>query len=276
MFTFNCKGRLLVIDKPIVMGIINVTPDSFYEGSRADSTTAVLQKAEKMLAEGASILDIGGQSTRPGSQDIGIDEEMNRVVPAIEAVAKKFPDSYIAVDTYHAEVAIAAVNAGAVIVNDISSGTLDNKMITTVAALQVPYIAMHIKGTPATMQQHTVYDDMLLDILEFFIQKTNECSNAGIKDVIIDPGFGFAKNVDQNFTLLKNLGLFKILQRPILAGLSRKATIYKTLDITANEALNGTTVLNTIALQNGANILRVHDVKEAMETIKLMQMYKYV
>ena len=273
MFTFNCKGRLLVIDKPIVMGIINVTPDSFYEGSRADSATAVLQKAEKMLAEGASILDIGGQSTRPGSQDIGIEEEMKRVVPAIEAVAQKFPDSYIAVDTYHAEVAIAAVNAGAVIVNDISSGTLDSKMIATVAALQVPYIAMHIKGTPATMQQHTVYDDMLLDILEFFIQKTNECSNAGIKDVIIDPGFGFAKNVEQNFTLLKNIGLFKILQRPILAGLSRKATIYKTLDITAEESLNGTTVLNTIALQNGANILRVHDVKEAMETIKLMQMF---
>lgn len=273
MFTFNCKGRLLVIDKPIVMGIINVTPDSFYEGSRANSITTVLQQAEKMIADGATILDIGGQSTRPESHDIGIEEETARVVPAIKAIADKFPNSFISIDTYHGAVAEAAVKAGAVIVNDISSGTLDAAMITTVAALQVPYIAMHIKDTPATMQHQTGYDDMLLDILEFFIQKTNECCKAGITDIILDPGFGFAKNVNQNFTLLKNISIFKILQRPILVGLSRKATIYKTLNTTPEAALNGTTVLNTIALQNGANILRVHDVKEAVETISLWEKY---
>ena len=273
MFTFNCKGRLLVIDKPIVMGIINVTPDSFYEGSRANSITTVLQQAEKMIADGATILDIGGQSTRPESHDIGIEEETARVVPAIKAIADKFPNSFISIDTYHGAVAEAAVKAGAVIVNDISSGTLDAAMITTVAALQVPYIAMHIKDTPATMQHQTGYDDMLLDILEFFIQKTNECCKAGITDIILDPGFGFAKNVNQNFTLLKNISIFKILQRPILVGLSRKATIYKTHNTTPEAALNGTTVLNTIALQNGANILRVHDVKEAVETISLWEKY---
>lgn len=273
MFTFNCKGRLLVIDKPIVMGIINVTPDSFYEGSRANSITTVLQQAEKMIADGATILDIGGQSTRPESHDIGIEEETARVVPAIKAIADKFPNSFISIDTYHGAVAEAAVKAGAVIVNDISSGTLDAAMITTVAALQVPYIAMHIKGTPSTMQHQTGYDDMLLDILEFFIQKTNECCKAGITDLILDPGFGFAKNVNQNFTLLKNISIFKILQRPVMAGLSRKATIYKTLNTTPEAALNGTTVLNTIALQNGANILRVHDVKEAVETISLWEKY---
>ena len=207
------------------------------------------------------------------SHDIGIEEETARVVPAIKAIADKFPNSFISIDTYHGAVAEAAVKAGAVIVNDISSGTLDAAMITTVAALQVPYIAMHIKDTPATMQHQTGYDDMLLHILEFFIQKTNECCKAGITDIILDPGFGFAKNVEQNFTLLKNISIFKILQRPIVAGLSRKATIYKTLNTTPEAALNGTTVLNTIALQNGVNILRVHDVKEAVETISLWEKY---
>lgn len=273
MFTFNCKGRILTISKPIVMGIINVSPESFYEQSTANTTAAVLLQAEKMLNEGAAILDIGGQSTKPGSENIGPEVEMARVIPAIEAIAKQFPESFISIDTYHAEVAAAAVKAGAVMVNDISAGTLDSNMIGTVASLNVPYVVMHSKGTPATMQQHTNYEDMLLEILEFFILKTNECSKAGIKDVIIDPGFGFAKNIEQNFTLLKNMSIFKILHKPLLAGLSRKSTIYKTLGISPEEALNGTTVLNTIAIQNGANILRVHDVKEAVETINLLHKY---
>ena len=276
MFTFNCKGRILTVSKPIVMGIINVSPESFYEQSTANTTAAVLLQAEKMLNEGAAILDIGGQSTKPGSENIGPEVEMARVIPAIEAIAKQFPESFISIDTYHAEVAAAAVKAGAVMVNDISAGTLDSNMIGTVASLNVPYVVMHSKGTPATMQQHTNYEDMLLEILEFFIQKTNECSKAGIKDVIIDPGFGFAKNIEQNFTLLKNISIFKILQKPLLAGLSRKSTIYKTLGISPEEALNGTTVLNTIAIQNGANILRVHDVKEAIETIDLLHKYNNV
>ena len=273
MFTFNCKGRILTISKPIVMGIINVSPESFYEQSTANTKAAVLLQAEKMLNEGAAILDIGGQSTKPGSENIGPEVEMARVIPAIEAIAKHFPESFISIDTYHAEVAAAAVKTGAVMVNDISAGTLDSNMIGTVASLNVPYVVMHSKGTPATMQQHTNYEDMLLEILEFFILKTNECSKAGIKDVIIDPGFGFAKNIEQNFTLLKNISIFKILQKPLLSGLSRKSTIYKTLGISPEEALNGTTVLNTIAIQNGANILRVHDVKEAVETIDLLHKY---
>ena len=276
MFTFNCKGRILTISKPIVMGIINVSPESFYEQSTANTTAAVLLQAEKMLNEGAAILDIGGQSTKPGSENIGPGVEMARVIPAIEAIAKHFPESFISIDTYHAEVAAAAVKTGAVMVNDISAGTLDSNMIGTVASLNVPYVVMHSKGTPATMQQHTNYEDMLLEIMEFFIKKTNECSKAGIKDVIIDPGFGFAKNIEQNFTLLKNISIFKILQKPLLSGLSRKSTIYKTLGISPEEALNGTTVLNTIAIQNGANILRVHDVKEAVETINLLHKYNNV
>lgn len=270
MFTLNCKGRLLIIDEPIVMGIINVTSDSFYSGSRKTLLNDVLQQAEKMLHDGAAILDIGGQSTRPGSDEIGIEEELQRIIPAIEAITKRFPESFISVDTFFAKVAAEAVNAGACIVNDISSGTLDAEMIKTVAQLQVPYIAMHIKGTPKTMQQHANYEDVTLEVLDFFIKKTEECRLAGINDIIVDVGFGFAKTIAHNFTLLKNLSLFKILQKPLLTGLSRKATIYKTLGTTPEEALNGTTVLNTIALTKGANILRVHDVKEAVEAIKLV------
>ncbi|HEX8460774.1 MAG TPA: dihydropteroate synthase [Segetibacter sp.] len=274
MFTLNCKGRLLVIDQPIVMGIINITPDSFYKGSRTESTDDILRLAEKMLKEGATILDIGGQSTRPGSKDLPIDEELTRVLPAIEAIVKRFPDSFLSIDTYHAAVAKQAVAAGATTVNDISSGILDQAMISTVASLNVPYISMHMKGTPETMQQLAGYENVTLEVLDFFIQKTEECRQAGIKDVIIDPGFGFAKNIEHNFILLKKLSIFSMLQKPLLVGLSRKGTIYKTLNTTAENALNGTTVLNTIALQSGANILRVHDVKEAIEVIKLLTAYK--
>jgi dihydropteroate synthase len=273
MFTLNCKGRLLVIDQPVVMGIINVTPDSFYSGSRKVLLDDILRQAEKMLSEGATVIDVGGQSTRPESEQISIRAELLRVIPAIEAIIHRFPESFISIDTYYSEVAAEAVNAGASLVNDISSGTLDGNMIKRVASLQVPYIAMHMKGTPKTMQQYAQYEDVTLEVLDFFVKKTEECRKAGIKDVIVDVGFGFAKTISHNFTLLKNLSIFKILQKPLLVGLSRKATVYKTLGISPEEALNGTTVLNTIGLQNGANILRVHDVKEAVEAVNLIRRY---
>jgi len=257
----------------VVMGIINVTPDSFYSGSRASSVENALQQADKMLAEGAGILDIGGQSTRPGSESIAAREEIARVVPVIEAIITKHPQAVISVDTYNAIVAETAVNAGAAIVNDVSGGTLDINMLNTAGRLGVPYICMHIRGTPATMQQHAVYKDVTKDVLEYFIERVDKCRQAGINDVIADPGFGFAKTPKHNFILLHNLDLFKVLGIPLLAGISRKSTIYKTLGITAEEALNGTTVLNTIALLKGAHILRVHDVKEAVEAVKLVKTY---
>ena len=269
MFTLNCKGRILVIDKPIVMGIINATPDSFFGGSRFNCVDEIVAKAEKMLNDGADILDIGGQSTRPGSELISAEEEIERVVPAIKAIAEKNPEAFISIDTFYSKVAAAAIDAGASIVNDISAGSMDNKMIATVAELKVPYILMHMKGTPQTMQQNTIYENVTLEVLDHFISKTHELQKAGIVDIIIDPGFGFAKTIDQNFVLLKNLSAFKMLDKAIMLGVSRKSTIYKTLGVNADEALNGTTVLNTIGLMNGASILRVHDVKEARETIKL-------
>jgi len=269
MFTLNCKGRLLVIDKPLVMGIINVTNDSFYEGSRFRGIDQVVAVAEKMLTDGADILDIGGQSTRPGSESISADEEMERVVPAIEAITERFPGAFISIDTYYSKVAQASIEAGALIVNDISAASMDKNMIKIVADLKVPYVLMHMKGTPQTMQQNAVYENVTREVLDFFIKKTQELKQAGILDVIIDPGFGFAKTIEHNFELLKNLSVFKMLDKPILLGVSRKSTIYKTVGKTANEALNGTTVLNTIGLMNGASILRVHDVKEAKEAVTL-------
>lgn len=269
MFTLNCKGRLLIIDKPMVMGIINATPDSFYEGSRFNEVKGIVAQAEKMLDDGADIIDIGGQSTRPGSELISAEQELERVIPSIKAIVEKFPNSFISIDTFYAKVAKAAVNAGASIVNDISAGSMDDKMIGTIAALKIPYILTHMKGTPQTMQQNAVYENVTRDVLDFFIAKTNELKKAGIIDIIIDPGFGFAKTIDHNFELLKNLSVFSMLDRPILIGVSRKSTIYKTLGINANDALNGTTVLNTVGLMNGASILRVHDVKEAKEAVTL-------
>jgi len=265
----NCKGRLLVVEKPLVMGIINVTPDSFYVGSRSTAIDTILPLAEKMLADGADIIDIGGQSTRPGSNMIPADEEIKRVIPAIASIARRFPLAFISIDTFYSTVAKAGVDAGASMVNDISAGGIDGDMIKTVASLKVPYVLMHMKGTPQTMPQEAIYENVVREVLDFFITKTHELKQAGIQDVIIDPGFGFAKTIDQNFALLKDLPVFKILDKPILAGLSRKSTIFKTLGTTADHALNGTTVLNTIALQNGASILRVHDVKEAKEAVTL-------
>jgi dihydropteroate synthase len=273
MFSLNCKGKLLVIDKPLVMGIINVTPDSFFEGSRQQTNESVLAQAAKMLQDGADIIDIGGQSTRPGSERISVKKELQRVLPAVEIILKNFPDTIISVDTYQSDVAAELINAGAAIINDISAGNMDNDMISTVAKLQVPYICMHMKGTPQDMQQQSSYKNVKREVFDFFIQKIDECQRAGIHDVIIDPGFGFGKTISHNFTLLKELSVFKMLEKPIMAGLSRKSTIYKTLGITAEEALNGSTVLHTLALQNGANILRVHDVKEAKEAIALWERY---
>jgi dihydropteroate synthase len=256
------------------MGIINTTPDSFYGGSRFMDDAAILQAAEKMLEEGADILDIGGQSTRPGAPEIGANEELNRVIGPIAALHRRFPDAIISVDTWYAAVARAAVDAGASIVNDIGGGALDPAMLDTVGRLAVPYVCMHMKGRPSTMNQHAVYQDVTGEVLDFFIQRLEDCRAAGIHDLVIDPGMGFAKNTAQNLALLKDLGVLRILQRPILLGLSRKSTIYKTLGITVPEALNGTTVLNTLGLLNGASILRVHDPKEAREAILLMQAYQ--
>jgi dihydropteroate synthase len=252
------------------MGIINVTPDSFFEDSRQQAINDVVIKAEQMLHDGATIIDIGGQTTKPGSEEVGAAEEIRRVVPVIETLIQTFPGLYISIDTYHAAVAKAAVEAGACIVNDVSGGIMDAAMLATVAALNVPYICMHMQGTPQTMQQNPTYDNVTKQVLDFFIERLAACRQAGIKDVIVDVGFGFGKTIAHNFQLLKEMAVFKMLDVPILAGLSRKSTVYKTLGISAKEALNGTTVLNTIALQNGATILRVHDVKEAIEAIVLV------
>ena len=274
MFTLNCRGRLLVVDKPLVMGIINVTPDSFYSGSRHQGTDAVLRQAEQMLKDEAKILDIGGQSTRPGSEKLDVDEELKRVIVPIEAIHKNFPEAFISIDTYYSKVAANAVEAGAVIVNDISAGSIDVAMTETVAKLKVPYVLMHMQGTPQTMQQQATYDNVTKEVLDFLIKKVSELHQAGITDVIVDPGFGFGKTITHNFELLRNLSVFSILNCPLLLGISRKSTIYKTLGITADDSLNGSTVLNTIGLINGASILRVHDVKEAIETVKLLEAYR--
>lgn len=271
MYTLNCRGKLLVIDTPIVMGIINITTDSFYKGYLDKEIADITGLASAMIKDGAAILDIGGQSTRPGSARISADEEIQRVLPVISTIKKNHPEVIISIDTYYSAVAKAAVDTGASIVNDVSAGTMDKEMIATVAALQAPYIAMHMQGTPETMQQNPQYKNVVKDVLDFFINKIGECKKAGINDIIIDPGFGFGKTIEHNFQLLQHLKAFKLLDKPVLCGLSRKATIYKTLGITAEEALNGTTCLNTIALINGADILRVHDVKEAKQAIQLIE-----
>ena len=274
--TLNCKGKLLNLHQPIVMGILNVTPDSFYDGGRYDVKDQALQQTEKMLLEGASIIDIGGMSSRPGAELIAVEEELRRVLPIIESIVQHFPEAIISIDTIHANVAKEAVEAGASLINDISTGSLDQKMYETVATLNVPYILMHMKGTPKTMQQQAEYSDVKEEVLDFLIQEAGKLKALGIKDIIIDPGFGFGKQLENNYNLLKHMHLFKILECPILAGVSRKSMIYKYLKISAAEALNGTSVLNMIALQQGARILRVHDVKEAVQTIKLWEMLQRV
>lgn len=273
--TLNFKGKLIDLTSPIVMGVLNVTPDSFYDGGRYEKDAAVLlRQAEKILQEGATIIDIGGYSSRPGADPISAEEEKKRTINAIELVSKSFPEAYISVDTFRAEVARDAVNAGACMINDISGGNLDDHMFDTVASLQVPYVLMHMRGTPQTMNELNKYDDLIGEITDYFQMKLTQLREKGVADVIIDPGFGFAKTIDQNYELLRKLQDFQILDVPVLAGLSRKSMLYKRLKITADEALNGTTVLNTLAILNGASILRVHDVKEAIQTIKILK-YTY-
>lgn len=270
MFTLNCNGRMLVWEKPLIMGIINSTPDSFFQGSRFSGTDAVLARAEKMLEEGADIIDIGGQSTRPGSTLLTATEELQRVIENVEAIHNRFPEAFISIDTFYALVAKETVAAGACIINDISAGSMDETLISMVASLNVPYVLMHMKGMPGTMQQNAHYENVTREVLDFFIHRIPLVRKAGIKDIIVDPGFGFGKTIDHNFELLRNLSAFKMLDCPILLGLSRKSTIYKTLGTGPEQALNGTTVLNTVGLENGAAILRVHDVKEAREIISLL------
>ncbi len=269
--TLNVGGRLLDLSQPKVMGILNVTPDSFYDGNKFKDDRAILAHVEKMLTEGADFIDVGGYSTRPGAEEISIDEELKRTIPAVKLIAKNFPESLISVDTFRSSVAKEAVDAGAIMVNDISGGALDEKMFSTVASLNVPYVLMHIRGTPQTMTKETNYDNLIKDIIDYFHFKVFQLQNLGVKDIIIDPGFGFAKTIEQNFELLNKLDYFRILGRPILAGLSRKSMIWKTLKLNPEGALNGTTALNSIALMRGASILRVHDVREAKETVLLMQ-----
>lgn len=267
----NIRGNLVLLDQPLVMGILNTTPDSFFAQSRVQPDTTLLSKAEKMLTDGASILDVGGYSSRPGAEHISAQEERDRVVKAIGQISNEFPETIISVDTFRAEVARAAVEAGASIINDISGGNLDEHMFETVAQLKVPYILMHMKGSPQNMVKQTQYDHLIKDIYAYFSHKVGQLNQLGVSDIILDPGFGFAKTKEQSYEILRNLGYFIYMKLPLLAGLSRKSMIYKELDTTPEEALNGTTVLNTMALMNGASILRVHDVKAAMEAVKLFK-----
>ena len=268
--TLNFRGNVLDLTTPVVMGILNINADSFYAGSRILSVDQAVERAGIMRSEGASLLDIGGYSTRPGATDISEEEETNRILPIIEALVRHFPDVWISVDTFRSSVARQAVEAGAVLINDVSGGTLDPRMFETVASLGVPYVLMHMRGTPQTMTRHTVYNDLVPDVLFELQQQLATLRALGQKDVLIDPGFGFAKTPQQNFQLLNQLEAFQTFDAPVLVGLSRKSTIWRTLNIRPEDALNGTTVLNTLALTKGADILRVHDVREAVEAITLV------
>jgi len=269
--TLNVGGRIVDLSVPKVMGILNVTPDSFYDGKRYSDEKSALNQVEKMLSEGADFIDVGGYSTRPGAKEISTDEELGRVLPVIKSIVEKFSDVIVSIDTFRSAVAQQAVDVGAKMINDVSGGTLDEQMFLTVASLKVPYVLMHMRGNPQTMTHQTDYDNLVKDISDYFHAKLFQIHSLGIKDVIIDPGFGFAKTVEQNFELLKRFDHFQIFGKPILAGLSRKSMIWRTLGTDPENALNGTTVLNTFALQKDASILRTHDVKEAKEAIILTQ-----
>jgi dihydropteroate synthase len=267
--TINCRGTLIDLSSPKVMGILNVTPNSFYDGGKYAEEKSMLSQVEKMLIEGATFIDIGAYSSKPSAEFVTEQEETQRLLPIIKSVLQHISETLISVDTFRANVAKAAIETGACIINDIAAGGLDENMMKTVAELQVPYIMMHMKGNPQTMQSMALYDNVTKEVLFYFSEKVAQARSLGINDLIIDPGFGFAKTLEQNFEILDNLELFQIVALPLLVGISRKSMIYKTLNTTAEFALNGTTVLNTIALQKGSNILRVHDVKEAIECVKL-------
>lgn len=266
----TCNGNIIDLTRPKIMGILNVTPNSFYDGGKHNTLDAALKQTEKMILEGATFIDVGGASSKPGVEEISIDEELKRVLPVIEKICLEFPEIFVSVDTYRSEVAKQAVAAGAQLVNDISAGNLDANMLKAVGKLGVPYIAMHMQGTPQTMQNNPTYDDVLVAVRSFFSEKIDAARTAGINDIILDPGFGFGKSIEHNFALLKYLHTLQIDGVPLLVGVSRKSMIYNTLKTDAAHALNGTTVLNTIALQQGAAILRVHDVKEAQEAVQLI------
>ena len=257
------------LKEPRIMGILNVTPDSFYDGGRYDSETTILEQTEKMIKHGATFIDVGGYSSRPGAEDIPVSEEIRRISIAIKSIVKNFPEAFISIDTFRSHVANIAVQEGAAIINDISGGEQDPAMLEVVSSLQVPYVVMHMRGNPKTMNQLTNYENLTKDVTDFFHRKINQLNTLGIKDIIIDPGFGFAKTIEQNFSLLNSLDYLKILNKPILVGLSRKSMIWKTLSTTPEYSLNGTSALNAIALTKGACILRVHDVKEAAEVCRL-------
>lgn len=268
----NCNGKLLDLETPRVMGILNLTPDSFYDGGRKTSQRDFLSHAEKMLKEGADIIDVGAYSSRPGAKDISLQEELDRIVPVVEALRREFPQVILSIDTFRSTVARRCVEAGAAIINDISGGSLDNEMLPTAAELQVPYILMHMRGTPKNMNQLTSYDNLVRDMLFYFSERIKQARELGLNDLIIDPGFGFSKTLEQNYELMGKLDLFQNLELPILSGISRKSMIYKLFDTTPDHALNGTTVLNTVSLLKGAHILRVHDVKEAVECVKMIDL----
>ncbi|MBN1416411.1 MAG: dihydropteroate synthase [Bacteroidales bacterium] len=275
--TLNCRGKLLDLSTPRIMGIINVTPDSFYDGGRYSNDDHLHKKIDQLFSEGTDIIDVGAYSSRPGAADITPDDEKKRLLPALLYIRKHYPDVLISVDTFRSSVASMAISDYDVdIVNDITAGLADARMLETIAYHSVPYVMMHMQGTPATMQANPVYENIIKDIIAFFADRLQMASSFGIKDVIIDPGFGFGKTIRHNYELLHGLKAFTIFEIPVMAGLSRKSMIYKYLEITPERSLNGTTVLNTLALLNGANLLRVHDVKEAKETIRLYQKYMEV
>ncbi|MDX2197059.1 MAG: dihydropteroate synthase [Cytophagales bacterium] len=271
IYTLNLGGDILLIDKPLVMGILNITPDSFYDGGLHDTHTKILTHTEKMLSDGAAIIDVGAYSSRPGSSEVTVENEMSRLKPVLQLLKKKFPSIKISVDTFRSQVANMAVNEGACMINDISGGAMDSDMLPTMARIKVPYVLMHMRGTPHNMTGMTDYQNIVAEIMQYFAQKTDALKKHGIYDIIIDPGIGFAKNIEQNFHILKNLSYFNELGLPLMVGISRKSFIYKTLDTDSLHALNGTTSMHTSALMQGAQILRVHDVKEAVETVKLVQ-----
>lgn len=267
--TINCKGSLIDLSTPKVMGILNITPNSFYDGGKYKSESEILNQVDKLLIEGATFIDIGAYSSKPGAEFVSEDEELNRLVPVIELILKKYPEALLSIDTFRSNVAKQCIKNGAAIINDISAGMLDDKMLETVAYLQVPYVMMHMKGNPQTMQSLTQYDDLVKEMMFYFSERINKARSFGLNDIIIDPGFGFAKTVEQNYEVMQKLEYFNILELPLLVGVSRKSMIYKVLETTPELALNGTTALNTVALQKGAAILRVHDVKEAVECVKI-------
>ena len=267
--TINCKGNLIDLSTPKVMGILNVTPNSFYDGGKYKSETEILYQVEAMLEEGATFIDIGAYSSKPNAEFVPEQEELSRIVPIVKLILKHFSETIISIDTFRSEVAKVGIESGVAMINDISAGNLDARMLETIAKYNVPYIMMHMRGTPQTMQSLTQYENIVKEMLFYFSERVAKARSYGIKDLILDPGFGFAKNLEQNYEVLQKLELFQLLELPILAGISRKSMIYKTLNTNAQEALNGTTVLNTIALTKGASILRVHDVKEAVECVAL-------